>query len=94
MPFAPYKPCRISHCAGYQVGNTGFCAAHQAHAKPFGTYERPKTTYLTATYNRRFRRLRDAFLRAHPLCVRCGTSLPHRSVCVGCRDSADSRCHP
>jgi len=64
MPMRPKGPCMFPGCPNRAV-NDGRCAAHP---RP----ERARASANERGYGAEWRRLRDAHLRAFPLCVECG----------------------
>jgi 5-methylcytosine-specific restriction protein A len=82
MPDAMHQQCRRPLCAGYAVAG-GFCEQHQVLAR--ADARGPRYPHGCNPNNRRFRWMRDAFMKRHPLCAMCGEPggildhiLPHR----------------
>src|SRR6185369_15866266 len=79
MPQAAYRECNRARCPKYATRD-GYCEDHQSYIRD--QIAGPTGSGLTNS-NHRFRTLRAAFLRAHPMCVECGTAvatvLDHRT---------------
>jgi 5-methylcytosine-specific restriction enzyme A len=70
MPVIPLSPCAAPRCPGRAPFGKRFCAAHETATRKASSVERsrdPLTRYNDAPW----RRLRQAWLNAHPLCVAC-----------------------
>ena len=68
MPFKPKRPCSHPGCPKLTDGR--FCAEHaKQEAKRYERYQRdPATRKL---YGQTWRKVRDRYRAAHPLCERC-----------------------
>lgn len=68
MPRKPAGPCRVQGCPGRDAGG-GYCEEHQ------GLRPKPKPHKWEPEYNRRYngywRKLREQYILAHPLCEEC-----------------------
>lgn len=68
MPRKPKRPCSYPGCPELVEGR--FCAKHEQEER--GRYEKyqrdPKTR---RRYGRAWKRIRDRYVKAHPLCERC-----------------------
>nr|WP_133580653.1 HNH endonuclease signature motif containing protein [Aureibacillus halotolerans] len=62
----PLKPCNEMTCN--QLTRNRYCEAH-THIKP--DYEQHRGTAHQRGYNTRWRKARQAYLAAHPVCVEC-----------------------
>ena len=80
MPYRPKRPCSFPGCPNLTDGR--FCEAHRKiEAQRYNRYERDPE--INRRYDARWRRVRDAYIRAHPLCERCleeGRMTPARHV--------------
>jgi 5-methylcytosine-specific restriction protein A len=76
MPYKPKRPCRHPGCA--KLTDSLYCEGHAAlHARQYAVYERNPET--NKRYGRQWKKLRSAFLSAHPLfeiCKRDGKLTP------------------
>jgi 5-methylcytosine-specific restriction protein A len=68
VPRKPKRPCSAPGCPELTEGR--FCEAHaKAEDKRYRTYQRdPK---INRRYNSRWRKTRNAYITAHPLCEDC-----------------------
>mgnify|MGYP003593222929 CR=1 FL=1 len=75
MPYKPKRPCAYPGCGRLAVrnlcgGNEQYCAEHQkVMDKQYNQYERDPAS--NKRYGRSWKRIRDRFIRAHPLCEEC-----------------------
>ena len=80
MPYKPNHPCAYPGCPALVAGR--FCEAHaQADARAYTRYRRDPET--DRRYGRAWRRIRVAYIAAHPLCEECqraGRLTPAREV--------------
>ena len=69
MPYKPKRPCAYPGCGRLAVREQ-YCAEHQkVMDKQYNQYERdPKSN---KRYGRSWKRIRDRFIKAHPLCEEC-----------------------
>ena len=66
MPFKPKRPCAYPGC-GLLADHEQYCAEHKKVAdKQYNKYERYPAT--AKRYGRTWKRIRDRYIRAHPLC--------------------------
>ena len=68
MPFKPKRPCSYPGCP--ELTNGRYCEKHKRLInRQYEKYERdPQTKYR---YNGRWKKIRDRYIRAHPLCEEC-----------------------
>ena len=70
MPYKPNRPCACHGCGRLAVSGQQYCAAHQAQAnKHYNQYERDPLS--NKRYGRSWKRIRDRYIKAHPLCETC-----------------------
>jgi len=68
MPTKPKRPCSYPGCPNLTDGR--FCETHaKAEAKRYETYDRDPSA--KKRYNSTWRRIRDNYIKAHPLCEQC-----------------------
>lgn len=68
MPYKPKRPCSHPNCPQLTEGR--FCAGHaKQEAKRYERYQRDPAT--KKQYNRTWKRIRDRYIAAHPLCEQC-----------------------
>ena len=68
MPYRPKRPC--SHPGCPRLTNGRFCEEHaKQEAQRYERYQRNPT--VKKRYGRAWKRVRDRFIAAHPLCERC-----------------------
>ena len=68
MPHSPKKPCRYPGCPKLTDGQ--YCPEHEKLARDrYNRYERDPS--VNKTYGRSWKRIRDRYAAAHPLCERC-----------------------
>jgi len=68
MPYKPKKPCAHPGCPA--LTNARFCPAHaKQDARDYEQYRRDPAT--RKRYGRAWKRIRDAYISAHPLCEQC-----------------------
>jgi 5-methylcytosine-specific restriction protein A len=65
MPFAAPKPCKVAHCPAVTTDPSGYCEVHRDRAK---VWNRSRPTAASRGYNYRWQRVREAYMRKHPLC--------------------------
>lgn len=70
MPMKPKRPCRYSGCPKLTNHKSGYCEEHrklmQRHYEHFARgYDHHKR------YDERWRKIRNRYIKAHPLCERC-----------------------
>ena len=68
MPRKPKRPCSYPGCANLTDGQ--YCTEHEAAArKQYNKYER--SADVNKKYGRAWKRIRDSYAAAHPLCEQC-----------------------
>ena len=68
MPRKPMKPCRYPGCPN--LTDEMYCDAHRKQARDeYNLYERSPD--INRKYGRAWKRIRDRYASAHPLCERC-----------------------
>lgn len=68
MPFKPKRPC--SHPSCPNLTNGRFCEEHgKQEAKRYEKYDRDPA--VKKRYGRTWKRTRDRYITAHPLCEQC-----------------------
>mgnify|MGYP001114152568 CR=1 FL=1 len=69
MPYKPKRPCAYPGCGRLAV-HEQYCAEHQKVADDnYKRYERSPD--FNKTYGRSWKRLRDKYIKQHPLCEMC-----------------------
>ena len=69
MPYKPKRPCAYPGC-GRLAEREQYCAEHQkVMDKQYNQYERDPAS--NKRYGRAWKRIRDRFIKAHPLCEEC-----------------------
>nr|DAQ42308.1 MAG TPA: HNH endonuclease [Caudoviricetes sp.] len=69
MPKKPKRPCSYPSCPELVDGR--YCEKHQKQADAhYNKYERDPAT--RRRYGRAWKRIRDRYIAAHPLCEECG----------------------
>jgi len=80
MPRKPKRPCSHPGCPALTDGR--YCEQHQREADArYNKYERDPAT--RKRYGRTWKRIRDRYIAAHPLCEQCqaaGTITPAEEV--------------
>jgi len=68
MPYKPKRPCAHPGCPKLTHGR--FCPAHaKQDAQNYDKYRRDPDTHKR--YGRAWKRIRDRYITAHPLCEQC-----------------------
>lgn len=68
MPYKPKKPCSYTGCPELTDGR--FCEKHsKEEAKRYEKYQRDPLA--KKRYGRTWKRIRDLYIKAHPLCEQC-----------------------
>ena len=68
MPKKPLKPCRYPGCPN--LTDELYCEEHRKEARrKYDKYERRPD--INKLYGRRWKRIRDAYVREHPFCEKC-----------------------
>ena len=68
MPRKPLKPCKYPGCPNLTEGQ--YCEEHKAKAQQeYDRYSRAQDVHKK--YGRAWKRIRDSYAKAHPLCERC-----------------------
>lgn len=71
MPRKPKRPCSYPNCPNLTDGR--FCEEHaKAEAKRYEKYDRDPA--VRRRYGRSWRKIRDRYIAAHPLCEECRKS--------------------
>ena len=71
MPYRPKKPCARSGCP--ELTHDRFCPAHtKQDARDYEKYKRDPAT--RKRYGRAWKRIRDSYIAAHPLCEQCNAA--------------------
>ena len=69
MPMKPKRPCAYPGCGRLAVREQ-YCAEHQSVMdKHYNHYQRDPAS--NKRYGRSWKRIRDRYIRAHPLCEEC-----------------------
>lgn len=80
MPRKPKRPCSYPGCP--ELTNGRFCPAHEKQeAQRYEKYQRDPVT--RKRYGRTWKRIRDRYIAAHPLCEECrktGKLIPAEEV--------------
>lgn len=80
MPNAPARPCRRHGCGQLSRDGSGYCSNHLQDAKLEAEarkkyvqkeYDKSRGSSTERGYNARWRKARETYLRANPLCARC-----------------------
>ena len=67
MPNKPKKPCKFPGCPN--LTSETYCEKHKAQARQqYNEYERASNH--NKKYGREWKRIRDRYVKAHPLCER------------------------
>lgn len=68
MPYKPKTPCSYPGCP--KLTTTRFCKEHQKlYDRNYEKYDRDRNA--KRKYGRAWKRIRDRFIHAHPLCEEC-----------------------
>ena len=70
MPHAPQKPCKHPNCPELVDYGSKYCLPHQRQAEARERQDRG--TSHARGYTRLWQKIRLMFLRAHPVCEKCG----------------------
>jgi 5-methylcytosine-specific restriction protein A len=70
MPTRPLRPCTAPRCPA--LTSSGRCPQHQAKAR--ASIDARRGTAASRGYDGKWRKAREAFLAAHPLCALCATA--------------------
>jgi 5-methylcytosine-specific restriction protein A len=69
MPYKPKRPCAYPGC-GRLAESEQYCAEHKkVITKQYNQYERDPTS--NKRYGRAWKRIRDRYIKSHPLCEEC-----------------------
>lgn len=70
MPMKPKRPCRMNGCSQICENGEQYCSEHkQVMNKLYNKFQRdPKSN---KRYGRAWKRIRDRYIKAHPLCEEC-----------------------
>ncbi|RYD71676.1 MAG: HNH endonuclease, partial [Verrucomicrobiaceae bacterium] len=69
MPLAAPRPCTYPGCGALLHDGTSRCSAHKAVERK--QFDQQRGTAHERGYTSAWRRAREGFLKAHPLCVHC-----------------------
>ncbi len=70
MPTKPKRPCSMSGCGRLCENGEQYCREHKQVAnKHYNQFQRDPTS--NKRYGRTWKRIRDRFIKAHPLCEEC-----------------------
>jgi 5-methylcytosine-specific restriction enzyme A len=71
MPRMPGRPCKKPGCGGIakNPGKNPYCCSHEDLKKQ--RFERPRGKTAARGYGGRWRKVREIYLSANPLCVMC-----------------------
>lgn len=69
MPHQPPRPCRQRGCPRVTTASHGHCDEHVGLAQSLA--DRARGSSARRGYDRRWRKLRDAYIAEHPLCRHC-----------------------
>ena len=70
VPRKPKRPCSQPGCP--ELTDHRFCPAHaRAEDERYRTYQRDPA--INKRYDHRWRKIRNAYIQAHPLCEQCQT---------------------
>lgn len=72
MPITPPLPCRTAGCPGRAVPGSRYCALHARERRAANRKPDERASAAARGYDRKWRRVRGAFLKAHPECGICG----------------------
>lgn len=82
MPRKPRRCCAYPGCPKLAEEKSTYCAEHKkVMDKQYQTYERP--TDINKKYGRAWKRIRDRYVKGHPLCEMClkhGKAVPVEEV--------------
>lgn len=69
MPYKPKRPCAYPGC-GRLADSEQYCAEHKkVVTKHYNQYQRDPAS--NKRYGRSWKRIRDRYIKAHPLCEEC-----------------------
>lgn len=69
MPYKPKRPCAYTGC-GLLADSGEYCAEHKkVVTKRYNKYQRDPAS--NKRYGRSWKRIRDRYIKAHPLCEEC-----------------------
>ncbi len=72
MPYKPKRPCAYPGC-GRLADSEQYCAEHKkVVTKRYNKYQRDPAS--NKRYGRSWKRIRDRYIKAHPLCEECDKS--------------------
>lgn len=73
MPSKPKRPCRMVGCGRLCGDGEQYCSEHkQVTEKHYNKFQRDPQT--NKRYGRAWKRIRDRYIKAHPLCEQCKQS--------------------
>ena len=69
MPYSPRRPCRMTGCPNLAEPGEQYCTKHKQQEEHFyNRYQRPSDK---KKYGRAWKRIRDSYIRQHPICEDC-----------------------
>ena len=90
MPMKAHKPCRVPSCPNFRVEGSLYCEKHKASEEKLDgkrDYQRrkqltPSTYKGEYSYGHEWRKIRNAYLKKHPYCEKCGrpAELVHHNI--------------
>ena len=70
MPKKPKRPCRMTGCPNFAEDGELYCSSHKgADAREYNRYRRAPEA--NKRYGRAWKKIRDKYISAHPLCEDC-----------------------
>lgn len=70
MPKKPKRPCRMTGCPNFAEDGELYCSSHKgADAREYNRYRRAPEA--NKRYGRAWKKIRDRYISAHPLCEDC-----------------------
>lgn len=67
VPLKPKRPCSINDCP--ELTNGRYCEKHQKEVDR--QYNQERQPLMKRRYNRAWKRIRDRYIKFHPLCEEC-----------------------
>lgn len=67
MPLKPKRPCSANGCP--ELTNDMYCEKHQKEIDR--QYNKERQPLMKKRYGRTWKRIRDRYIKAHPLCEEC-----------------------
>ena len=73
MPKRAPRPCKAPGCGALVQDGASYCPGHAERAKQErAAHEARRPTAAARGYGSRWQKVREGFLRSHPLCAVCG----------------------